>query len=333
MKLVQKVLSHGLLIAFFVAVFFIYMNRVELFPQWFAKSAPVTAEQSQVQAESPATVAGQVSPPDTVASEPDAVILEQDAVVMESVAEPPAAAPGDNQAQVSAELVQPAVEPQVHASDGSEPVFRPLPETEPVEVAESVSGNEAGEPQVQASDDPEPVFRPMPETEPVEVAESVSGNEAGSQQADIVSAPLEEAVAATEEETVVSTEQLVTEQGAVAGQDSAAADDFQGRLEQARAYFWQRDMRAALQTYQSLTESYPERAEVWGELGNLYFNIRRTSDAMNAYAHAAELLIEQGDAEGARELLNVMYRLDARRASQFEMRLRQAGAGVAADGR
>ena len=287
MKLVQKVLSHGLLIAFFVAVFFVYMNRAELFPQWFSRSAHVTAEHSQVKAESPATVAGQVSPPDTVASEPGAV------------SEMPAAAPGDNQAQVSAELVQqPAVEPQVHASGGSEPVFRPIPETEPVEVAEPVSGNEAG-----------------------------------SQQADIVSAPLEEAVAAIGEETVASTEQVVTEQGAVAGQDSAAADDFQGRLEQARAYFWQRDMRAALQTYQSLTESYPERAEVWGELGNLYFNVRKASDAMNAYAHAAELLTEQGDTEGARELLNVMYRLDARQASQIEMRLRQTGGGVAADGR
>jgi len=286
MKLVQKVLSHGLLIAFFVAVFFIYMNRAELFPQWFSRSAPVTAEHSQVKAENPATVAGQVSPPDTVVSEPVAV------------SEMPAAAPGDNQAQVSAEPVQPAVEPQVHASGGSEPVFRPLPETQPVEVAESVSVNEAG-----------------------------------SQQADVVSAPLQEAVAASEEETVASTEQLVTEQGAVAGQDSAAADDFQERLEQARAYFWQRDMRAALQTYQSLTESYPERAEVWGELGNLYFNIRKASDAMNAYAHAAELLTEQGDTEGARELLNVMYRLDARRASQFETRLRQTGGGVAADGR
>ena len=50
MKLVQKVLSHGLLIAFFVAVFFVYMNRAELFPQWFSKAAPVSAAQSQVKA-------------------------------------------------------------------------------------------------------------------------------------------------------------------------------------------------------------------------------------------------------------------------------------------
>ena len=38
MKLVQKILSHGLLIAFIVAAFFAYTNRTKLFPQWFGKT-------------------------------------------------------------------------------------------------------------------------------------------------------------------------------------------------------------------------------------------------------------------------------------------------------
>ncbi|MFQ5644190.1 MAG: hypothetical protein ACE5FQ_10910, partial [Thiogranum sp.] len=54
MKLVQKILSHGLLIAFIVAAFFIYMNRVDLFPQWFAKPAPATVSPSQATPDSPA---------------------------------------------------------------------------------------------------------------------------------------------------------------------------------------------------------------------------------------------------------------------------------------
>ena len=37
MKLIQKILSHGLLIAFVVGAFFAYTNRAELFPQWFGK--------------------------------------------------------------------------------------------------------------------------------------------------------------------------------------------------------------------------------------------------------------------------------------------------------
>jgi hypothetical protein len=291
MKLVQKILSHGLLIAFFVAAFFIYMNRMDLFPQWFAKSSvPASADRSQTKTERPATATTQVSRPDAVVSEPGAVVLKQDVVTAKpdvvtekpdvATAKPadetPVSAPGDNTVQASTEDVQPRDIQQDSAKNDSEPVFRPLTEKDPVEVAEPGSGDEA---------------KPQP--------------------AEVVSAPPEE-VGGTGEQ-------------AVAGPDTAEASDFQARLEQARAYFWQRDIRAALQAYQSLAESYPERAEVWGELGNLYFNIRRSSEAMDSYAQAVELLTEQGDAERARALLDVMYRLDARRASQFEMRLRQTG--------
>ncbi len=280
MKLVQKILSHGLLIAFIVAAFFIYTNRMELFPQWFARSAPATAGHSQVKTKSPAIAAKQESRPDVGGDAQVPVSVKPDTAVSEPIGETPATASEDRQVQASAAAVQP----------------------EPAGVQEHP-----------ANDEPEPVFRPLTETEPVEVADAVSGDEAGSQEAEVISALPEQEVAAT------------TEQAAATGQDAAAASDFQQRLELARAYFWQRDIRAALQTYQSLAESYPERAEVWGELGNLYFNIGKVPAAMNSYAHAVELLVEQGDAVRARELLNVMYRLDARGASQFEMHLRQTG--------
>lgn len=352
MKLVQKVLSHGLLIAFIVAAFFIYTNRMDLFPQWFAKPAPATAGHSQRLAESQATA--------TQAARSDTVVSEPETGVSEPVAELSAVTAVDNQSQVSAEAVQSTDEQQIPASDDAEPVFRPLEETEPVAVADAVSGNEVGTLQTEDVSTPlqkdgeaatagqlateqaaagpdavqavqpagmqdssaavaaEPEFRPLTETEPVEVVDAVSGDKADSPQAEVVSAPQQQAI---------------TTGQAAAGQDTAAQADFQARLETARAYFWQRDIRAALQAYQSLAESYPERAEVWGELGNLYFNIRRTPAAVNAYANALELLIEQGDTASARALLNVMYRLDARRASQFEMRLRQTGGGVTMDGR
>lgn len=124
---------------------------------------------------------------------------------------------------------------------------------------------------------------------------------------------------------VVADSRPVAVQQATAGQEPAENSGYRQQLEQARAYFWKRDIRAALQVYLALAKAYPERAEVWGEMGNLYFNIRRKADAMNAYAHAITLLTEQGDAARARALLNVMYRLDARRAGQLEMRLRQTG--------
>lgn len=277
MKLIQKIVSHGLLIAFIVAAFFIYTNRMELFPQWFARSAPATAGHSQVKTKSPAIAAKQKSRPDVIKEKQAPVSVKPDTAVSEPVVETPAAASEDKQVQASAAAVQ-----------------------------------STGVQEHPANDEPEPVFRPLTETEPVEVTDAVSGDKTGSQETEVINAP-------PEEEVVAATGQAAT------GQDVAAASDFQQRLELARAHFWQRDIRAALQTYQSLAESYPERAEVRGELGNLYFNIGRVPDAMNSYAHAVELLIEQGDAVRARELLNVMYRLDARRASQFEMHLRQTG--------
>jgi len=107
-------------------------------------------------------------------------------------------------------------------------------------------------------------------------------------------------------------------------QSSAPASGFQEDLERARAYFWHWDLQAALKAYQNLAESYPRRPQVWGELGNLYFNIGQAPAAVNAYAHATELLIEQGDATRILAMLTMMYRLDAKRARQFEMRLREA---------
>jgi tetratricopeptide (TPR) repeat protein len=51
MKLIQKLLSHGLLIAFFAAVFFIYLYRVQLFPQWFGEQEQTVAMQSESEAQ------------------------------------------------------------------------------------------------------------------------------------------------------------------------------------------------------------------------------------------------------------------------------------------
>ena len=63
MKIVQKIFSHGLLIAFFVAVFFVYLYRGELFPQWFDKQAQteVTPSQSAAQ-QSPVVSAEEPQP-------------------------------------------------------------------------------------------------------------------------------------------------------------------------------------------------------------------------------------------------------------------------------
>jgi cytochrome c-type biogenesis protein CcmH/NrfG len=105
----------------------------------------------------------------------------------------------------------------------------------------------------------------------------------------------------------------------------SADADFQSRLDQARQHYWRRDMPAAEQAYRRLTESHPERAELWGELGNVFFSQKEMVQATDAYYRAIELLIEQGDTARARQLLGAMHQLDAEKAKQLETRLRQAG--------
>jgi len=139
--------------------------------------------------------------------------------------------------------------------------------------------------------------------------------------------PVADDVDATEAATVAP--QADVEQAAVepAAPDAVAPSDpeFQSRLKEARSLFWQRNTRAALQAYRELSADYPDNPQAWGELGNLYFNLRQASAAAGAYARAIDLLIAQGEFMRAHQLLGVMYRLNNRQAQQLEARLRKAG--------
>jgi len=234
MKIVQKILSHGLLIVFFVAVFFVYLYRGDLFPQWFDK---------QAQTEETPSAAAQT----------------------EAMTDVPA---GGEQP------VEPAVQTADAATDAH---YRPV---EPEEVAKETYNPVA---EVPASVITAPEYRPL-QTEKTEPPAAISADTG------------------------------------VAGKS-----DFQSQLEQARQHYWGRDMPAAEQAYRRLTEAHPERADVWGELGNLFYSQREMVQATDAYYRAIELLIEQGNAERARQLLGTMYQLDAEKAKKLETRLAQAG--------
>jgi tetratricopeptide (TPR) repeat protein len=108
-------------------------------------------------------------------------------------------------------------------------------------------------------------------------------------------------------------------------QISAEDARLQQQLGQAREFYWSRDLRGAAAAYQSLGEAYPDNAEVWGEIGNFYFSLRRSEQAGAAYSHAIELLMQNNDPVRARQLLGVLFRLDARKARELETRLQQAG--------
>ena len=296
MKIVQKILSHGLLIAFFVAVFFIYLYRGELFPQWFdqqaqTEAAPATASTSpEPVAEQPRSA--QSSVPDdeaqlaqAVPAEPVAVADEQPPTEPLAGAAPeaaPATAPSEARtADVSEAAQRPAEAPAQTADTVTADQYRPLG----AEDAEKQPFNPAAE--VPDSVVAAPEYRPLK-------AKKSAPHDAASEPGKAVARPADEA-------------------------------DFQSQLETARQHYWRRDMRAAEQAYRRLSESHPQRAEVWGELGNLYYSQREMVQATDVYYRAIELLIEQGDTERARQMLGAMYQLDTDKARELEARLGQGG--------
>ncbi len=95
----------------------------------------------------------------------------------------------------------------------------------------------------------------------------------------------------------------------------------QQRLATARALYWQQDMRGAQAVYRSLLQAYPDNADVWGEAGNFYFSQQQRKAAADAYFHAADLLIRQGQAQRARRLLDVMHQLDDEKTRELRRRL------------
>jgi len=305
MKLVQKILSHGLLITFIVLAFFAYMNRVELFPQWFSKPAPAAVSRAPAVTEKPAAA---VSVPGAGRDASPAPAVEVEVAETETdIVEP------EQEAPVSAGQSQ-AVAPD---TAGDTAIAEPAGSSEQTGVTAAAPDTAAPAP---VSDAAAAVTGPLTETGSPGAA---AAGEAEPMQ------PAGEHVRAAEEAAASTGAQPVAESApaAVAPQPANAESDsaFRKQLELARAYFWKRDIQAAVQAYRTLAENWPDHAEVWGEMGNLYFSIRKKPEAVNAYAHAIELLTVQGDRAQARALLDVVYRLDARRAGQLEMSLRQAG--------
>jgi len=261
MKIVQKILSHGLLIVFFVAVFFVYLYRGDLFPQWFDKQAQ-TEETPSAAAQSPVVGADESQPSQASRTDDNgqAAAHVPTAPAVESVEQPIVTEPVSDAAPAVADAQYRPVEPEEVAKETYNPVA-----------------------EVPASVITAPEYRPL-QTEKTEPPAAISVD---------------------------------------AG--SAGKSDFQSQLEQARQHYWGRDMPAAEQAYRRLTEAHPERAEGWGEFGNFFFSQREMVQATDAYYRAIELLIEQGDAERARQLLGTMYQLDAEKAKELETRLAQAG--------
>ena len=296
MKIVQKFLSHGLLIATLVAVFFIYLYRGELFPQWFDKQAQTEETPAQSTVTQAPAVGAEVPQPAPAAGTEDEGRADRPVPtepVAEAVEQAVTTQPSSAAAPVAASL--PA---QSEAPTADVPAVAEQPPEDAAQTADTATAAQYRP--VGAEEAAKETYNPVAEVPDKVITEPRYR-------------PLKAKNAAPE--------------GAPAAAEAGAAGDaeFQSQLEQARQHYWRHDMHAAEQAYRRLTESHPQRAEVWGELGNLYFSQREMVQATDAYYQAVELLIEQGDAERARQMLGAMYQLDAEKAKQLEARLGQGG--------
>lgn len=297
MKLVQKILSHGLLIAFIVAAFFIYTNRTGLFPQWFG-----TVEKT---AQHPASEKPDEASARTREKQPSASLPE----APHSATEPATVQP------------QTVIEPQTSVSTPAPAQYRPVTVAEPELETESLpeAATQQTETTPVAVEDVTP-----PEAEPVTVEDVTPAETAP---VTVETAPVTVEKVMPMEADVVTQQPAGTDLVEVPQQPSVAAPDamFKKQLNEARQYYWQHKPRAAEVAYQALAKAYPQNPDVWGEIGNFYFSLRQRKSVIEAYSRCVGLLIDQGEPMRARQLLNILYRLGAPEARELEIRMQQAG--------
>jgi hypothetical protein len=303
MKMLQKILSHGLLIAVIVAAFFIYMNRAELLPEWFGKAETTQAarvdEHAAVQSVGPATTVPSIKPGDAadkVASVPvEPTVSEAE----QAVTEP---APGP-EAVTSYRPLEPAEQsavPDIKSADApaavAAPTYRPLQNEEVAANAVTTGEADTGISEVPA--------------ESMQPAGQVADSNVADQEPALVEQP-----AAPETSEVAALDTTSNKPG---------EKTVQQQLEEARQLYWQRDVSAATEAYETLGRDNPRNADIWGEIGNFYYSIHQTEPAAMAYYRTVSLLIDKGDTAKARQLLGVLYELDANRGRELDARLQQS---------
>lgn len=111
------------------------------------------------------------------------------------------------------------------------------------------------------------------------------------------------------------------------------ASDYAALLEKTRILLTQGDLQAAEAGYLQLIDRYPDNPEPFGELGNLYLQLREQDKAAEAYLQAGLRIDAQGQPARISGLLQALEQLAPAKAAQLRQRLPldQRGAGRAPD--
>ena len=123
------------------------------------------------------------------------------------------------------------------------------------------------------------------------------------------------------ESTVVVTDDIVAT-GNVVAEVPDVKDSGTVNLAQARQAFWARDLVKAEARYRKLIESGSATADVWGELGNIYYGQAKWQKAAEAYSKAAIQLLNQGKYQQAMFLHYLVRGLDPAQAARIDEKLR-----------
>ena len=89
------------------------------------------------------------------------------------------------------------------------------------------------------------------------------------------------------------------------------------RVQQARRSFWNGDFEAAERTYTDILDRFPDDADVYGELGNLYLAMGRNALALDAYFEAGLRLRAAGEHVRLAELIEIFKKNDDDRGLQL----------------
>jgi len=103
--------------------------------------------------------------------------------------------------------------------------------------------------------------------------------------------------------------------------ETFSSSQFESTLIQARNAFWDRQYQQSIGYYKELLLQQPNRADLLGELGNVYYAVNQWDDSVSAYFQAAQRLIEQNKPEQARQLLPVITALDRAKADELKQLL------------
>ena len=88
-------------------------------------------------------------------------------------------------------------------------------------------------------------------------------------------------------------------------------------VQQARRAFWNGDFETAEAGYIDLIAAYPEDADAFGELGNLYLSMGKPAAALDAYFEAGVRLRAHGETEKLRQIIDILTKEGDQRADQL----------------